>query len=189
MARRTRTRSRTPIADDIPFPMTLLQNIRTTLCGKEVRVLRVVDAVHFDAEVVHTGGNEPSDISSFRLQIGGLSFRKRGPGGDVKRATAAFKPCHKCGLDPRGAPRKAKPLSSSSSSSPTTASSKTGLEMLEQLLSETNTLTVASVQGIKAVGKHNALICGVEDGDGKALVDGLVSLGPSCDGEWKVVRL
>jgi hypothetical protein len=175
--------------DDIPFPMTLLQTIRTTLCGKELRVLRVVDAFHFDVEVVSTEENETCDISSFRLQIAGLSFRKRGPGGMGKRATAAFKPCHKCGSDPRAAPRKAKPSSETTALGTAKASDKTGLEMLEQLLSDTDTLNLKTVHGIKAVGKHNALMCGVEDENGRALADSLVSLGPSCDGEWKVVRL
>ena len=193
-------RQRNPVAatsnrENALFPTTLLQKLHVSLSGKELRVLRVVDPVHLDVEIVPSGDADETststDITSFRLQLAGLSFRKMASKAKPAASKRAIKPCINCGKPP-----KAEVVKKQSESESATAmaaddvppSDKTGIEMLEGVM-EANTFRVKTVYGIKAVGKKSALVCVVGDEDGTPLVDSLLGLGVSKDGEWKAMRL
>jgi hypothetical protein len=176
-------RERTP-DNATPFPGTLLQNIHNSLCGKGLVVTRVVDPLHIDVEVAQITDGLGMDIPSFRLQLAGLAFRvKVSSATPSKKRTA--KPCINCGKPPRASVTKPPEAPSSTA---TTPSNKTGMEMLAGLL-ELKTFNVKTVYGIKATGKKSALLCAIVDENGTSLVDSLLALGASSDGEWRTVRL
>jgi hypothetical protein len=187
-------RERTPVAaaSSALFPTTLLQKLHVSLSGKELRVLRVVDPLHLDVEIVPTGDtDEPStstDITSFRLQLAGLSFRKMASKAKPAAGKRTTKPCVNCGKPPKAEVVRKKAVDAESVMAvDAPAPDKTGIQMLESVM-ESNTFRVKIVHGINAIGKNSALVCALGDKDGASLVDSLLSLGASSDGEWKVMR-
>jgi hypothetical protein len=191
-------RERSPVAavnnekKNALFPATLLQKLHVSLSGKELRVLRVVDPLHLDVEIVPTDdADEPTasmEITSFRLQLAGLSFRKMASKAKPAAGKRVTKPCVNCGKPPKAEAVKKQPASANAMAVDVPTSDKTGMQMLEDVL-ESNTFRVKTVYGMQAIGKNSALVCVVVDEDGAPLVDSLLGLGVSCDGEWKAVCL
>jgi hypothetical protein len=173
------------------FPTTLLQKLHVSLSGKRLRVLRVVDPLHLDVEIVPTGDtDEPStstDITSFRLQLAGLSFRKMASKAKPAAGKRTTKPCINCGKPPKAEIVKKQAVSETAMAVDAPASDQTGIQMLESVM-ESNTFRVKTVYGINAIGKNSALVCALGDKDGASLVDSLLGLGASSDGEWKAMR-